>query len=155
MNIAWPLRIWYDRSCGLCRTELHALRDHDTEARLELVDCSAPGFADAELDAEGVSAAQAMAWIHARDASGRWLRGVDVFEAAYAAVGLHGMAAAWGHPRLRPLWNRLYPFVARHRQRLSALGLSRPYGWLVRKAAGRAMARSLACTDSRSCRREP
>lgn len=150
MSIAWPLRIWYDRSCPLCRAELHGLADYDARGRLELVDCSPPGFGDAELAAAGVTPARAMAFIHARDARGRWLRGVEVFEAAYAAVGLEGMARTFAHPWLRPLWDRLYPWVARHRQWLSRTGLHRPFGWWVRRAARRAQRRTQACHD-RAC----
>ena len=147
MSVAWPLRVYYDRSCGLCRREMHALAEFDARGRLQLVDCSAPGFEDADLAAAGVGVAEAMAIIHARDAEGRWLRGVEVFEVAYAGVGLQGMAAMFAHPWLRPLWDRAYPWIARHRYRLSRLGLTAPYGWLVRRAARRALERSRACAD--------
>ena len=147
MTVAWPLRIYYDRSCGLCRREMHALAEFDGQGRLQLVDCSAPGFADADLAAAGISVAEAMTIIRARDAVGRWLRGVEVFEAAYGGVGLQGMARAFAHPRWRPLWDRFYPWIARHRNGLSRLGLTAPYGWLVRLAARRAQRRSRACAD--------
>ena len=147
MSVAWPLRIWYDRRCGLCRREMHALAEFDVRGRLQLVDCSAPGFEDPELRAAGVSTAEAMRIIHARDADGRWLRGVDVFVAAYAGMGVTRMARVFAHPRLRPLWDRLYPWIADHRNGLSRLGLTAPYGWLVRHAARRALARSQACAD--------
>jgi predicted DCC family thiol-disulfide oxidoreductase YuxK len=147
MNVAWPLRVYYDRSCGLCRREMHALAEFDAEARLELVDCSVPGFADADLAAAGIPVAEAMRIIQARDAEGRWLRGVEVFEAAYGGVGLPGVAEMFAHPWLRPLWDRAYPWIARHRYLLSRLGLTAPYGWLVRRAACRASLRSRGCAD--------
>lgn len=147
MTIAWPLRIYYDRSCPLCARELHALSDHDVFGRLQLVDCSPTGFHDEDLDRAGITPAQAMTLIQARDADGRWIHSVDVFEAAYGAVGLQRLAQMWAHPWLRPVWDAIYPWVARHRMRLSALGLDRPFGWAVRRAAARAAARSRACAD--------
>lgn len=149
MNANWPLVIYYDASCPLCREEMHALKDHDSQSRLTLVDASPAGFADAHLEAAGIARADLMRLIHARDAAGRWFIGVDVFELAYAAAGLHGMARLWANPRLRPVWTRLYPWVARFRQPLSWLRLNRAYGWLVRRAATRAQARAAACATGR------
>lgn len=148
MTIAWPLRIYYDRNCPLCARELHALSDHDVLGRLELVDCSPAGFCDEDLERAGITPRQAMNLIQARDAEGRWIHSVAVFEAAYGAVGLERMARMWAHPWLRPVWDAIYPWVARHRMRLSALGLDRPFGWLVRRAAARAATRTRGCVDS-------
>jgi predicted DCC family thiol-disulfide oxidoreductase YuxK len=122
VHLRYPLTVFYDRSCPMCATEMHALRDLDRHGRLELVDCSAQEFDDEGLLAEGITRAKLMTLIHARDAHGRWLVGVDCFEAAYRAVGLEGAARVWGNRRLRPLLMRTYPWVARHRQLLSRLG---------------------------------
>ncbi len=151
MSATWPLTIYYDRSCPLCREEMQALKDHDREDRLRLVDASAPGFQDPHVAAAGLSPAELMRLIHARDAAGRWYVGVPVFELAYGAAGLAGIARFWGHPRLRPLWDAAYPWIARLRQPLSALRLNRAYGAWVRRAAARAPRRSQACRDG-ACR---
>jgi predicted DCC family thiol-disulfide oxidoreductase YuxK len=152
---AWPLRIYYDAACPLCARELHALRDHDRDGRLDLRDCSPPGFRDADLEAAGLSPELLMRRIHARDANGRWLVGIDVFEVAYRAVGVDAVAALWGNRRLRPLWDRLYPWIADHRMQLSRLGFDRPFEWIVRALARRAARRAdpAACEDGR-CRIE-
>ena len=105
---AWPLRIYYDARCPLCAREMDALAANDLFARLQLVDCSPPDFEDAALAAAGISARQAMDFIHARDADGRWLKGVAVFEAAYAAIGVQAMASLLAQPRLSPAWDALY-----------------------------------------------
>lgn len=149
MTAAWPLLIYYDASCPLCREEMHALKDHDAQGRLQLVDASPPGFTDPDLERAGITRAELMRLIHARDADGRWFIGIEVFELAYAAAGLHGIARLWANPRLRPAWERLYPWVARCRQPLSWLRLNLFYGWLVRRAARRAQARAAACTSGR------
>ena len=154
MNVAWPLAIYYDASCPLCREEMHALKAYDRHSRLDLRDASVPGFSDADLDAAGIGVPDLMLAIHARDAEGRWFRGVEVFELAYGAAGLERIAALWGHPWLRPLWDRAYPWVARFRQPLSKLRLNRLYGWLVRRAAARAQHRAAACAGAR-CELEP
>ena len=145
MNITWPLRIYYDRNCPLCRRELHALTDNNVHGRLELVDCSPAGFRDEALEQAGITPQQAMTLIQARDANGRWIHSIAVFEAAYGAVGLERMARMWAHPWLRPIWDAIYPWVARHRMQLSALGLDRPFGWLMRRSAERAAKRARAC----------
>jgi predicted DCC family thiol-disulfide oxidoreductase YuxK len=141
----YPLTIYYDASCPLCAAEMHALRDSDRRGCLELIDCSVPGFEDEAVAAAGIKRADLMRLIHARDADDRWYRAVDVFVLAYAAVGIEAIAGVWSHPRLRPVWDRLYPWVARHRMLLSRCRLSASYGWLVRRAARRATRRSSAC----------
>lgn len=148
MSVAWPLVIYYDASCPLCREEMHALASHDHDRRLRLVDASSPGFSDADTLAAGLKTSDLMRLIHARDIEGRWYRGVEVFELAYGAAGLAGIARLWGHPRLRPLWDRLYPWIARLRQPLSRLRLNRLYGALVRRAAARAQRRASACANA-------
>ena len=130
-----PLTVYYDKSCPLCATEMHALRDLDWRGRLKLVDCSAQDFDDADLAREGVTREQMMARIHARDPEGRWLVGIDAFEAVYGAAGLKGAARVWGNRRLRPLLEAIYPWIARYRQPLSRLGLHRVVGALLRRAS--------------------
>ena len=149
LTATMPLTIYYDASCPLCRKEMHALSDHDRHAQLQLVDCSAPGFRDPEVDRAGFQTAELMTLIHARDADGRWFIGVDVFVLAYGAVGIQSMADFWAHPRLRPVWDRLYPWVARHRMGLSRLGFTAAFDAFVRWLGRRALARSRACRDDR------
>ncbi len=146
LAVNWPLTIYYDRSCPLCAEEMHALVAHDTSAQLQLIDCSAPGFVDPAASAAGISTAQMATLIHARDAAGVWFRGVDVFVLAYNAAGLTSIARIFNLAPLRPVWDRLYPWIARNRTAFSRLGLARAYGWLVRSAARRAAQRR--CTDN-------
>jgi predicted DCC family thiol-disulfide oxidoreductase YuxK len=123
-RVQYPLTVFYDASCPMCAGEMEAIKKLDADGRIILVDCSAPGFEDAALGQGGFCRTDAMTLIHARDADGRWLVGVDVFEAAYRAAGLTMIARFWGNRRMRPLLDRMYPWVARHRQRLSRLGLN-------------------------------
>jgi predicted DCC family thiol-disulfide oxidoreductase YuxK len=133
-----PLKVYYDRSCPLCATEMHALRDLDWRGRLQLVDCSARDFKDGDAATDGVTRKAMMSRIHARDPEGKWLVGLDAFEAVYAAAGLNKVASVWGDRRWRPLLDRIYPLIARYRQPLSRLGLHRLVGLLLRKATSAA-----------------
>jgi predicted DCC family thiol-disulfide oxidoreductase YuxK len=117
--VRYPLTVFYDASCPLCAHEMHALRARDREGRIELVDCSAPDFDESVLAGAGVTRWDLMDRIHARDAHGRWLVGVDVLEAVYAAARLKPIAAVLGERRLRPLLSRVYSWFARNRYRLS------------------------------------
>jgi predicted DCC family thiol-disulfide oxidoreductase YuxK len=135
--VRYPLTVFYDASCPMCASEMHALRDLDRAGRIELVDCSAPDFSDEGFLAEGITREALMRRIHARDARGRWLVGIDAFEAVYRTAGLEGAARMWANPRLRPLFDRLYPWIARHRQLLSRLGMNALVRSLIRDAASR------------------
>lgn len=135
--IRYPLTVFYDASCPMCASEMHTLRDLDSAGRIELADCSAPDFSDEGLRAEGISRKALMERIHARDAHGRWLIGMDAFEAVYRTAGLEDAARMWANPRLRPLFDRLYPWIARHRQLLSRLGMNALVRRLIREAASR------------------
>jgi predicted DCC family thiol-disulfide oxidoreductase YuxK len=130
-----PLTVYYDKSCPMCATEMALLAERDWRGRLRLVDCSAPEFDDRAAAAEGHPRADMMARLHARDPEGRWLTGMDAFEALYGAAGLHAVARIWGEPRLRPVLDRVYPVLARNRQRMSRIGLHHIVGALLRAAA--------------------
>jgi predicted DCC family thiol-disulfide oxidoreductase YuxK len=123
--VRYPLTVYYDASCPMCASEMHVLRDRDRDGRLQLVDCSAADFDDTALLASGVDREKLMTLIHGRDAYGRWLVGPDCFQAAYGAVGLKLAARVWGSHRLRPIWRRVYPWIARNRQLLSRIGAHR------------------------------
>jgi len=140
LRVQYPLTVFYDASCPMCASEMHAIKALDAQGRIELVDCSAAAFDEAALTGGGYCRADAMSLIHARDADGRWLVGVDVFEAAYRAAGLEAIARIWGSRRLRPLLDRMYPWVARNRQRLSRLG----FNFLVRLVMAAAIFRASA-----------
>lgn len=125
---AAPLTVYYDRSCGLCRTEFETLEL--TRHGCRLVDCSEPG-----LEAQdGVSREAMMAALHVRDGEGRWHRGIDAFALIYRRIGqprwAHWLTIRW----LRPVWDRLYLLVAAGRYRLSRPWLVALYARVLRRA---------------------
>ena len=132
MTDTWPLTLYFDASCPLCATEMHNLRLRDLAGRLRFVDCSPQSF---DAAPPGTTHAQLMQQMHAIDARGTVWVGVAAFERAYAAVGLTGVSRALGWRWLRPLLNKLYPHVARHRQRIPRFLVSWVFGWALRRAA--------------------
>lgn len=139
--IPLPLQVYYDASCRLCATEMHELKSFDMDDRITLVDCSSATFDDRPFRADGVTRAAMLQALHARDAHGRWHRGVEAMSVLYGTLGFHAVARAWVHPWLRPTTTRLYRLLVRHRYLLSALGLHRLAPTLLRTAARRAAGR--------------
>lgn len=142
--------VYYDRSCALCRGEVEALVAAADEGTLRLHDCSRADFRDAAAEHAGIGRGAMLGAMHVRDADGRWHRGVDAFVVMYRAAGLDDLARVWSHPRWKPLWDRIYPTVARNRIALSRFGFPR----LVRAVIG-IMARRAARNrcDDRACAR--
>lgn len=138
------LVVYYDRSCPLCVAEMETLKAADPQSRLTLVDCSAPQFDDPAARSAGVSVDQMLAALHVRDPSGNWYRGVEAFAQIYTLLGIRSIAKWLNYGWLRPWLDRLYPVVARHRQVLSRMGLTRLFAALVGWHARRAVARN--CT---------
>ena len=117
MNIQFPLIIYYDASCPMCATEMHTLKETDFTNKLILVDCSATNFSE---PASCPATREAMMErIHAQDANGQWLKGVDVFAVAYEVTGFTKLSKIWGSKTLKPLLSRAYPWVADNRHWLS------------------------------------
>jgi predicted DCC family thiol-disulfide oxidoreductase YuxK len=126
-KITFPLTIYYDASCPLCRTEMETLKQADAANQLILVDCSQ--MAMQLPDSCPVTRDALMNRIHAQDATGRWITAVEVFAAAYTATGFTKMGKFWSSRILRPILSRAYPWVADHRQWLSKT----PLPWLLHK----------------------
>jgi predicted DCC family thiol-disulfide oxidoreductase YuxK len=152
--IRYPLTIYYDSACPICSTEMGTLMSLDVDHRLVLFD-GAGGALDAACIEAGLSSQQLLAIIHARDADGRWIEGIDVFVAAYRAAGLSALASLFADRRLRPIWDRVYPWIARNRYRLSRLGLHHLFRLIPHRrllaSAERAVRTSATCTNG-SCK---
>lgn len=117
------LTAFYDGSCSLCSAEMAALKELDHDGAIAFVDCSAQDFDDTPCRTEGVSRAAMLRAMHVRDVLGDWHRGVDAIALLYATAGAPRLARLWAHPLTRPIVQRLYPVVVRHRHGLSRLGL--------------------------------
>jgi predicted DCC family thiol-disulfide oxidoreductase YuxK len=142
-----PLTIYFDASCALCNSEMQNIKLYDTRNSLLLIDCSASDFDDSPFHAEGINRDIMMNCLHAQDANGQWIKGVAAFEVIYRTVGLAAIAGLWGHPLTRPLAERAYPWVVKHRHFLSALGLHKLFNMWGKRAARRANQRSQTCSE--------
>lgn len=131
------LTVFFDKRCGLCRSEMDAIGRLDVHRELRFVDCSDAAFDDRAYAAEGVTRAEMMAALHVRDILGDWHRGPDAVGLLYATVGAPLLARLWTHRFTRPLMQRFYPWAARHRYTLSALGLHWVSPWVLRLFARR------------------
>lgn len=149
MNTAYPLTIYFDASCHLCNSEMLNIKLHDSANQLILIDCSAPDFDDTACNANSISQTAMMNRLHAQDANGDWLIGVAAFEVIYQTVGMVSIAKLWGSPLTRPLAERMYPWVVRHRYTLSKIGLPELFGLWSKYATRKAEQRSRLCSEGR------
>ena len=143
----YPLTLYYDGACPMCRAEMHNLMLRNTGALLEFVDISAPGF---KGQPPGVTPQDLMALLHARRADGAVIQGVEVFRLAYAAAGLGWVSDFISLPVIGAAAERLYPWIARYRQRIPKRLLQLAFETAARRAAARAQARQ--CKAGDACR---
>lgn len=142
MDPRWPVQVFYDASCRLCAAEMHNLRLRDQHGRLHFVDCSS-----ADYTGGPAPRAELMQALHCQDAAGRVFVGVDAFQLLYRTVGLHQVQTMLANPLIGGLSRRLYPVVARYRQRLPAWLIAPLFERAARKAAQAAAQRSQTCAQ--------
>lgn len=141
----FPLMLLYDGACPLCKLEIDNLKARNEAGLLRFADISAPDF---DPTPYGVPLDEMMAQIHAISSDGTLVRGMEVFRLAYSAVGLGWITRPTGWPVLKPLFDKAYRQLARHRYRVSGR-----FAWLMFGiAARRAERRSRACREG-SCER--
>ena len=131
----YPLTLFYDAACPVCRTEMDALRRRDTAGRLRFEDVRADGF----TVPAGTTLDRMLASLHGRTADDRLVAGVESLRLAYCAVGLGWLVAPTAWPLLRGPSERAYLWFARHRFAMPA--------WLGPAAFGLG-SRQAHCDDS-------
>lgn len=149
MTISYPITVYYDASCRLCNGEMQNVKAHDVDNKLNLIDCSAPEFDESDFSKMGITRQHMMNRMHIQDAKGNWHIGVAAFEVIYQTVGMDFVAKIWGSPITRPLAERLYPWVVKHRYILSKMGLPELFSFLEKRAARKAERRSRLCSEGR------
>lgn len=145
-----PLTIYFDGSCRLCHSEIENIAARDDAQQLVLINCSPACFDDSALPYKRETM---MNVIHACDADGNWIRGVDVFVAAYEIADLGWVSRTLQHPWIRPFADRGYPWLVRNRYLVSALGLHLVLNLFTHLARRRVVHRQVheAFTQSQSC----
>lgn len=148
-DASYPLTVFYDGACPVCSAEMLQLQSEDRHQRIVLDDVSGEAGRDGRL---GVGQQALLDCIHAVTVDGRLLKGVDVFEQVYRAVGRDRAASAMGWPLMRWLAERSYPLFVRHRHRIPAF--VGPMFWpegarqhRLRVQAQDALKRSQTCQD--------
>ena len=145
-QITYPITVYYDHSCVLCRSEILHIKARDELGSIVLIDCSASDFDDSQLPH---TKAELLACIRAQDDRGNWLVASDVFVALYSTVGLHGIASAWQIGK--PIAEKMYPWIARNRHVISKLGVHKLFNFMterhLKQKAQVAMQQSQACKD--------
>ena len=140
MDALYPLTIYYDHSCPLCRYEMLRLKQHDSANLMLLIDCSAAGFTP---PAGAPSKAAMMQLLHAQTASGEWLVGVPVFQHVYRAAGFAQFANWMTKPFVQRILIRIYPIIALHRYLIPGCVSNLFLDWLAR----RSLKKSQACKN--------
>lgn len=106
----WPLAVYYDAECRVCRRLAHRARALDAAGRLALRP------AQGALGAPGVPAGLLGA-LHARAGEGEWLAGGTAVAAVLEALGHRRLAGALRLPGVRTLWGLAYTALAATRSR--------------------------------------
>ncbi|MDZ8117668.1 thiol-disulfide oxidoreductase DCC family protein [Pontiella agarivorans] len=118
MDLDSPMLILYDGDCPICCAKRDFLMRRDPRGALEFSDIRDPDF---RPPADHLTIDMLAAEIHAVTPEHEVLRGMEVIRAAYRAIGIGWLAAPTGWRLLRPLFDRLYIFVAKNRLKISRL----------------------------------
>lgn len=143
----YPLTIFYDSRCPLCKAEMGNLMLRNASGKLQFTDVWSPEF---EGPPAGYTQQDLLALIHARRADGTVVSGVEVFRLAYEAVGLGWVTQATRWPVVGRLADAGYPWLARNRYRIPQVFVRVLFGRALRRAAENAAARR--CDTEGSCR---
>lgn len=130
LQITYPLTIYYDASCPLCAAEMHTLKEADNDNKIILIDCSSEAFN--EPPSCPATRQAMMERIHAVDANGKWITGIDVFAVTYKAAGYEKLGQLWGSKLLKPVLKRAYPLIADNRKWLSKTPLPYLFNTILR-----------------------
>ena len=108
--------IFYDADCPLCQREMARTRAANRSGSLALLPVQGN---EPLLKAHNISRDAALTLIHALHADGTVLRGMPALRLMYRECEGRRLHRIWNWPLLRPLADRFYPLLARHRYRLS------------------------------------
>lgn len=145
----FPLTLYYDSACPLCRAEMQNLMLRNTQDLLRFIDVSSPQFTACPA---GTQKADLLRIMHAVQADGTLIQGVDVFRQAYRAAQLDWVAQVLSWPLINRCADRLYPWIARHRYRFPKFLVHGLFETAIRRAARRAAQRA-HCDDAGTCQR--
>lgn len=108
----WPITIFYDHACDICRGLMRDYKRQDTKNRLQLIDISAPDF---KAEQYGLDPSLVSLYLYAKDSRGQIVRGTDSFIWTWQALGKNFSAAVLGWPIIRVFAQPLYRVFSRYR----------------------------------------
>lgn len=113
-EVTWQIRMLYDGDCPLCMKEVNFLKDRNEKYQaIDFVDIAAEDYSP-EANA-GIEWETAMDKIHAIEADGRVITGIEVFRRLYEVVGLGWVYGITKNPVVGRLADRVYDFWAKYR----------------------------------------
>ena len=116
----WPLEVFYDGACPLCRREVEHYRRRDRAGRVKWVDIARPEFVAAAVGLDPLRVQQVM---HARTADGRVFTEVSAFVRIWEALPARPLTrlARWVLKIPGMMWvaGVMYRLFARNRYRLT------------------------------------
>jgi len=112
----YPLTIFYDGACGICRREMERYRTKDKNAGLKFVNVNRRDF---DAQAEGLDPRKILDYVHARDAKGKTVRGAEAFVWIWLACGYRVLPFLAQLPVIKQLARALYRLFARYRYKIS------------------------------------
>jgi len=113
------LNLIYDSKCGVCQWEVDFLRSRDSEGRLTYTDLESEDFEEGVPRNGYLTYETALASFHAVRADGTLLKGMPVFQEAYAAVGLGWVWSVYNNPLAARFLDLGYSLFARYRTDLT------------------------------------
>lgn len=108
----WPVTIFYDKACNICRSLVKGYKQQDSHNRLHLIDISSPKF---DAGRYGLDPKLVQIYLYAQDATGRTVRGVDSFVWIWHAIGKNASASLLSWPIVRIIAQPIYRLFSRYR----------------------------------------
>ena len=139
----YPLTIFHDGNCPICRFEVANLQLRNQEEKLRFIDITSPDFDPAHYN---MAREAFFTQIQAQRADGNFVSGIEVFQLAYRAAGLGWIVAPTHWKGLAPAANVLYRLFARNRN-----GIGRYFGWIFEYFAARLTEKRINQCNAGSC----
>ena len=115
----YPLTVYFDGECPICRREIDLMKILNRGERLQCIDFSTLSYRPTD---HGLNQFDLGRVIHARWSDGTLISGVEVFRETWEAIGLGFLARISRRPMLNKLLVKAYAWFARNRL------------WLTRRA---------------------
>lgn len=145
------ITMFYDHRCVLCHTEARRMQAYNPQ-QIHIIPVEE---AAAKLAQAGISQKQALTYLCVQDSTGQWHTHMAAVRLLYRTAGLP--FASWLYlPLIKPLGDKVYPWVARNRYCFPRWLVGMVYGKSAVQVATAAIAQSdhTPCKNG-MCQRRP